>query len=133
MVIDRNPKVSNSQLRLTITAMQQVIGENNSQEILQDLNLEIDTKNLPPDNSEKVLSAQVLANLLSEIDRTYADRGSRILTRIGRAIFHQVLREEPTWMSTARRTMSIWKPSRGLSVPCAMTPASPCATSHWSP
>ena len=114
MVKPDDSKVPNSQLRITLIVMQQVIGENNAQEILQNLDLGIDLSNLPPDDNEQTFPARDFASLLAEIDRTYAARGARILTRIGRATFHQVLREQPNWMSTARRTMSIWKSSRRI-------------------
>jgi predicted hydrocarbon binding protein len=114
MVNSDDSKIPNSQLRITLTAMQQVIGENNGQEILQNLDLGLDLNKLPPDDDEQSFPARDYAALLAEIDRTYAARGARILTRIGRATFHQVLREQPNRMSTARRTMSIWKPSRRI-------------------
>lgn len=114
MVQDHDPRVTNSQLRLTLTAMQQVIGEKSSQEIIKGLDIGIDLANLPANNLNRDFPAQDYANLLAAAETTYGDRGARILTRIGRSTFHQVLREQPNWMSSARRTMGIWKPTRRI-------------------
>ena len=114
MVQNHDPKIANSQLRLTILAMQQVIGDKSSQEIVHDLDLGINLMDLPPDNLEQIFPARNYAKLLAAVETTYGDRGARILNRIGRATFHQVLREQPNWMSSARRTMGIWKPARRI-------------------
>jgi predicted hydrocarbon binding protein len=114
MVNHNDAKIPNSQLRITLIAMQQVIGEDAAQDILNNLDLGLDLEKLPPDDNKQTFSARNFAALLAEIDRSYAARGARILVRIGRATFHQVLREQPNWMSTARKTMSIWKSSRRI-------------------
>ena len=116
MVHDHDPKVTNSQLRLTLAAMQQVIGEESTQEIIKGLDIRIDPANLPPDDLNRDFPAQAYANLLAALETTYGSRGRRILTRIGRSTFHQVLREQPNWMSSARRIMGIWNPTRRITL-----------------
>lgn len=103
------PKVANSQLRLTLLGMQQVLGEQSTQELMEDLGFESELAVLPPDDLERRFPAQDYAQLLAAIERSYANQGARILTRIGRSTFHQVLREQPNWMSSAHRAMGILK------------------------
>jgi len=108
------PKIVNSELRLTLSAIQQVIGEVSYRDIIKQLDFEIDLNNLPPDNGEFVFPAQDYAQLLERIETTYGSRGERILIRIGRSTFHQVLREEKNWMATAQKSMALWKPERRI-------------------
>lgn len=63
------------------------------------------------DKEESSLSGQDFAHLLQTINRTYGDRGERILNRIGKAPFHIVLRDQGVWVNAARPLMSLW-PSR---------------------
>lgn len=116
MVQDHDPKLTNSQLLLTLAAIQQVIGEKSAQEIIKGLDSEADLSDLPPDNLDLKFPARDYAKLLAAVESTYGSRGPRILTRIGRSTFHQVLREQPNWMSSARRTMSLWKPTRRITL-----------------
>ena len=110
MVRDHDPKVANSQVRLTLLAIQNVLGEKNSREIYQSMNMNSYMASLPPDNLEQIFPAQDYAGLLETIETTYGSRGPRILKRIGREYFHLTLREQPNWMSSARRVMNLWKP-----------------------
>ena len=116
MVQQQDPRITNSQLRLTLAAMQQVIGEKSTQEILDGLKVGIDLAQPPPDNQEKTFPAHDYARLFAAIETTYGSRGERILSRIGRSTFHQVLREQPNWMSSARNIMGIWKPARRIEI-----------------
>ncbi len=113
---DHDTKIANSQLRMTVLAIRQVIGEKSSRDIFQSLNFNAYSTSLPPDDLEHVLPAQDYASLLETIETTYGSRGARILERIGRSTFHQILREQPNWMSTARRTMSLWRPVRRIEI-----------------
>ncbi len=112
MVQNQDPKIANSQLRLTLIAMQQVIGDKSSEEIINGLDIGIDLVNLPPENFNLTFPARDYAKLSAAIETTYGSRSTQILSRIGRSTFHQVLREQQNWMSSARRTMGIWKPAR---------------------
>jgi predicted hydrocarbon binding protein len=116
MIQKHDPKIANSQLRLSLIAMQQVIGEKSAQEIIDGVDVGIALADLPPDDLIQNLPAQDYAQLLAALEMTYSGRGARILSRIGRSMFHQVLREQPNWMSSARNTMGIWKPSRRISL-----------------
>lgn len=116
MVQDHDTKIANSQLRLTLLAIRQVIGEKSSREIFQSLNLDPYLTSLPPDDLEQNLPAQDYANLSETIESTYGSKGPGILERIGRSTFHQILREQPNWMSSARRTMSLWKPVQRIEI-----------------
>lgn len=112
MVQNHDPKITNSQLRLTLIAMQQVIGEKSSQDIISGLDTGIDLANLPPEDFDLTFPARDYAKLSAVVETTYGSRSAQILSRIGRSTFHQVLREQPNWMSSARRTMSMWKSPR---------------------
>lgn len=116
MVQNHDPKLANSQLRLTLIAMQQVIGEKSSQEIINELDIGIDLANLPPEDFDLTFPARDYAKLSTAIETTYGSRSAQILSRIGRSTFHQVLREQPNWMSSARRTMGMWKPARRVAL-----------------
>lgn len=114
MIQERDTKIANSQLRLTLIAVRQVIGEKSAREIIQTLDIDTDLRELPADDLEFTFPAGNYAKLLAAIETTYGNRGPRILNRIGRSTFHQILREQPNWMSSARRTMSLWKPTRRI-------------------
>ena len=110
------PKIANSELRLTLSAIQQVIGEASFRDIIKQVDTKIDLNNLPPDDGECVLPARDFAQLLATIKTAYGTRGTRILIRIGRSTFHQVLREQKNWMATAQQTMTLWKPERRIAL-----------------
>ena len=112
MVHTPNQKIANSQVRLTILAIQEVIGEKKFFDILQNLNLDQDLTSLPPDDLVYELPAEDYAKFIESIGSTYGSTGPEILERIGRASFHQVLREQPGWLSFARGTMGLWSPKR---------------------
>jgi predicted hydrocarbon binding protein len=114
MIQEHDTKIANSQLRLTLLAVRQVIGEKSVREVIQTLDLDSDLTDLPADDLKYILPAGDYAKLLAAIETTYGSRGPRILSRIGRSTFHQILREQPNWMSSARRTMSLWKPTRRI-------------------
>jgi predicted hydrocarbon binding protein len=112
MVQTHSEMIANSQLRLTILAIQEVIGEKNSLDILQNLDLTRDLTSLPPDNMGYELPAENFARLIGAIGSAYRSAGPQILERIGKSTFHQVLREHPDWLSLARKTMNLWRPER---------------------
>lgn len=116
MVQEQESKIANSQLRLTLSAIQQVIGEKNYGEIIQSFDTKPDLGTLPPDDLGFMLPAQDYARLLEVVESAYDDRGARILERIGRSCFHLLLREQQNWMSTARSTLSLWKPTRRIEI-----------------
>jgi len=109
MIQHQDPKIANTQLRLTLLGMQQVLGEQSTQEIIGNLDFESELAELPPEDLELRFAAQDYAQLLAAVERSYANQGARILTRIGRATFHQVLREQPNWMSSAHSAMGVLK------------------------
>jgi predicted hydrocarbon binding protein len=116
MVQEQALRIANSQLRLILTAAQQVIGENNLKEIVQAQDLSAALSPIPPDDLDMVFPARDYARLLAAIETAYGSRGSRILERIGRSTFHLLLREEPNWMSAAQRTTRLWKPARRIEI-----------------
>ena len=109
MIQHQGPKIANSQLRLTLLGMQQVLGEQSTQQLIEDLGFGNELAKLPPDDFELKFPAQSYAQLLAAVESSYANQGARILTRIGRSTFHQVLREQPNWMSSAHSAMGILK------------------------
>ena len=116
MVQDHDTKIANSQLRLTLLAIRDVIGDKSSRDIIQSLNLDSYLTSLPPDDLEQNLPAQDYASLLETIELTYGSRGPGILERIGKSTFHQILREQPNWTSSARKTMNLWKPVQRIEI-----------------
>ena len=79
---DHDPKIANSELLLTLTAMMQVIGDKNLAEIIEELNIGIDLANLPADDFSLTFPARNYARLVSKIESTYSGGGIRILSRI---------------------------------------------------
>jgi predicted hydrocarbon binding protein len=109
MIHHQGPKIANSQLRLTLLGMQQVLGEQSTQQLIEDQGFGTELAKLPPDDFELKFPAQRYAKLLAAVESSYANQGARILTRIGRSTFHQVLREQPNWMSSAHSAMGLLK------------------------
>ncbi len=109
---ENDAAVANTYFRQTLLAINQVLGEKGAQDIYRSANLDVYSSALPPDNLDHKLNAQDFAHLLQTIETTYGQRGPRILRRIGRTSFHIILREQPGWMSTAKRVMNLWSPQQ---------------------
>lgn len=106
--------VVNAQIRHTLLAIRQVLGEKGAEDIYQSARLDVNLASLPPDNSDRTFKEQDYAHLLHTIELTYGERGPRILQRIGKESFHIILRDQPRWMGTAKRVMSLWSPEQRI-------------------
>jgi predicted hydrocarbon binding protein len=106
--------VVNAQFRHILLAIRQVLGEKGAKDIYQFAKLDVNLTSLPPDNSDRTFKKQDYAHLLHTIEVIYGDRGPRILHRIGKESFHIILRDQPGWMGTAKRVMSLWTPEQRI-------------------
>ncbi len=111
---ENDAAVANSQFRNTVLAIRQVLGEKGAKDIYQSAKLDVKHASLPPDNSDRTFKGQDYAHLLHTIEVTYGERGQRILHRIGKESFHIILRDQPGWMGTAKRVMSLWTPEQRI-------------------
>ncbi len=109
---ENNAAIANSHYRQVLIAIRHVLGEKESKDIYQSAKLDNYLTKLPPDNLERTINAEEYAHLLQIIDLTYQENGASILRRIGKASFHLTLREQPGWMSNAKRVMSLWSPKK---------------------
>jgi predicted hydrocarbon binding protein len=116
MVQDQDLKIANSQLRLAIAAIREVIGPRNTQELLQSHDSDYQRSGLPPEDMQLEVPAEYFAGLLAAIEDTYSSQGPEMSERIGRAAFQQVLRGHPAWLRPARATMKLWKPNQRVEV-----------------
>jgi predicted hydrocarbon binding protein len=105
---ENNAAIANTLYRQTLLAIRQVLGEQGAKDIYHAAKLDAYLNKLPPDNLQRTLSAIEYANLMQIIETTYREEGPSILRRIGKASFHVILREQPSWMSTAKRVLSLW-------------------------
>ena len=111
---ENDAAVPNAQFRHTLLAIRQVLGEKGSKDIYQSAKLDFKLASLPPDNLDRTFKEQDFAHLLHTIEVTYGERGPRILHRIGKESFHIILRDQPGWMGTAKRVMSLWSPEQRI-------------------
>lgn len=111
---ENDAAVANAQFRHTLLAIRQVLGEKGAKDIVQSAKLDVKLASLPPDNSDRTFKEQDYAHLLHTIEVTYGDRGPWILHRIGKESFHIILRDQPGWMGTAKRVMSLWSPEQRI-------------------
>ncbi len=111
---ENDAAVANAHFRQTLLAIRQVLGEKGSKDIYQSAKLDVKLAALPPDNLDRTFKAQDYAQLLHTIEVTYRERGPWILHRIGKESFHIVLRDQPSWMATAKRVMSLWSPDQRI-------------------
>lgn len=111
---ENDATVANAHFQHTLLAIRQVLGEKGAKDIYQFAKLNVKLAALPPDNLDRTFKAQDYAQLLQTIEVTYAERGPRILHRIGKESFHIILRDQPGWMGTAKRVMSLWSPDQRI-------------------
>jgi predicted hydrocarbon binding protein len=109
---DADLTIVNAQLRLTLIAMLEVMGEGPFDEILRKLFIQYRSDKLPPDNLQPGITAADYAKLMAMIEKTYRGGGVDILQRIGKAYFHSFLREQPALNNIARTTLSFWSEDR---------------------
>jgi predicted hydrocarbon binding protein len=111
---ENDAAVANAQFRHTLFAIRQVLGEKGAKDIYKSAKLDVKLASLPPDDSDRTFMEQDYAHLLHTIEVTYGERGPRILHRIGKESFHIILRDQPGWMGTAKRVMSLWSPEQRI-------------------
>jgi len=111
---ENDAAVANAHIRQTLLAIRQVLGEKGSIDIYQSAKLDVKLTSLPPDNLDRTFKEQDYAHLLRTIEVAYGERGPRILHRIGKESFHIILRDQPGWMGTAKRVMSLWSPEQRI-------------------
>lgn len=108
MPLDADFTIANAQLRLTMSAMLEVLSENSFNEISNQAGMQYRSNLLPEDNFASSVSAVEYAKLIEAVERTYSRSGSRILERIGKAFFQQMLREQPATFNLARAALGFW-------------------------
>ena len=100
--------ISNTHLRQTLKAINLVLGEKSSKEIYRSANMEADFATLPPDNLIENFNADEFSRLLEVVEREYGQDGPSILKRVGKEMFHIALREQTTFMSSAKRVIRLF-------------------------
>ena len=108
MTLNADHTIVNSQLRLTVVAMSQVLGDRVLDEVLEKANLQYRSHQLPEDNQRPSISAGDYARLMELVEKNYPRSGGRILQRIGRSYFQSILREQPSLIGIARSALSFW-------------------------
>jgi predicted hydrocarbon binding protein len=108
MPFEADLAIANAQLRLTLLAMVQVLGDKSFDEIADKANLQFRSDKFPDDNFLPSITAADYAKLMEVVEETYNRSGSRILQRIGRAYFLAILRERPALFNIARTALGFW-------------------------
>jgi predicted hydrocarbon binding protein len=108
MPLDADFTIANAQLRLTMSAMLEVLSENSFNEITNQAGMQYRNSVLPEDNFASSVSAVEYAKLMEAVERTYSRSGGRILERIGKAYFQLLLREQPAMFNLARTALGFW-------------------------
>ena len=104
---EHNLTISNTHLRQTLQAINLVLGEKSSKEVYRSADLAADFATLPPDNLNEIFKAEDYSRLFQAVELEYGQDGPSILERVGREIFHIALREQPTFMASAKRVMRL--------------------------
>jgi len=108
MPLDEDFKIPSAQLRLTMSAIQEVLSKNAFDEVMNQAGLHYRSNLLPEDNSADSVNATAYSRLLEVVEKTYMRSGGRILQRIGKAFFQLMLREQPAMFNLARTALGYW-------------------------
>jgi predicted hydrocarbon binding protein len=110
--IEADLTIVNAQLRLTLMAMRQVLGDKPFNEILEKVNLKYRGDQLPEDDLQPAIGAADYSKLMESIEKTYRSGAGRIQQRIGKAYFQAILREQPAAIGIARTILYFWSEER---------------------
>jgi len=93
--------IINSLMRQALTSMQDVMGDNGLNAVLQSCGLEKFVGNFPPNNLEPSIKASQYSQLNQAIEDFYGRGGKGMLQRIGRASFQYGVREQAALLGIA--------------------------------
>jgi predicted hydrocarbon binding protein len=102
-----NAVIVNALVRQALVAAEEVMGANGLHAVLRECGLEQYIDNLPPDDLQPAIPAQVYAQFNAAIEEFYGRGGRGMLRRIGRASFQYGVREQSSLLGLAGTALKL--------------------------